>query len=149
MKGLHVLNLTTVLIVFVVVYIVLLKLMWDWQERVGAKETSSYQFLVVVATTALLGLLIFIGYVVLSSHADTDKLTLLILWALAIQVLITAYTAYFSRDLNIESGYLLMILIVLHAVFAVKLQRSNLYASLAAFAGGLLSVFLYARTMAR
>ena len=149
MKGLHVLNLTTVLIVFVVVYIVLLKLMWDWQERVGAKETSSYQFLVVVATTALLGLLIFIGYVVLSSHTDTDKLTLLILWALAIQVLIAAYTAYFSRDLNIESGYLLMILITLHAVFAVKLQRSNLYASLAAFAGGLLSVFLYARTVSR
>lgn len=149
MKGLQMLNLVTVLIVFVIVYIVILKLMWDWQERNSGKEPSSYQFLVIVASTVLLGLLTFIGYIILSSHSDTDKVTLLILWALAIQVLVAAYTAYFSRDLKTESGYLLMILIVLHAVFAVKLQRSNIYGALAAFAGGLLSLFLYARTLPR
>lgn len=145
----QVLNLTTVLIVFVVIYIVLLKLMWDWQERKGGQEPSSYQLLVVVATTALLGLLVLVGYIILSSHNDQDKTILLILWGLAISILVAAFSAYFSKDLKTEAQYLLLILIVLHAVFAVKLQRVNLYGSLAAFAGGLLTMFLYARSLPR
>lgn len=147
MKEFSPLNLTTVMIVFVVVYIIVFKLMWDWQKQNSTSEPSSYQFLVVLGTTALLGLLAFIGYIILCETEKQDKMALLILWGLAVQVLIAAYVAYFSKNLKTETGYLLMILIVLHAVFAIKLRTVNMYGSLAAFSGGLLSLFLYARSL--
>jgi len=141
------LSLIVVIVIALVIYVVLLKLMWDWQQRTSHKEPTSDQFLVVLATTALIGILTFIGYIILTGPKDANQFNMLILWALAVEVLLTSYVAYFHHDLKTESGYLLMILLVLFVILILKLGSVNKYGAIASFFGGSTALFLHLKAM--
>lgn len=141
-NGGYKLNILIVTIVTLVVYIVLLRLMWDWYGRSDRTTPKMAPMVTVIVSGIIVGILAFTGYIILSHKDSEQKLTCLILWGLSIEVLISAYVAYFSRDLKTETGYLLILLITLQAIMAVKMSRVNVYGAIALIVAGLLTTFL-------
>lgn len=146
-KEISMLSLIVVIVISLIIYIAILKLMWDWQQRTSQKDATSDQFLTILATTALIGILTFINYIVLVSPKKSGQFDAWLLSALALEVMVASYVSYFHHDLRTESGYLLMILLVLFATLTVKLSHVNKYASVAAFFGGVVTLFLHLKVM--
>jgi hypothetical protein len=142
-KGISMLSLIVAVIVCLIVYIICLKLMWDWQERTENSSPIGEQISTVLLVSGLMGILTFLGYVILSSEIEDDQLTMFILWGLAVQLLVSAHVSYFVHNLKAETGYLLMILLVLFVVLAVKLNKVNMYGSIVSGVGGMITLFLH------
>lgn len=146
-KKYDILPITVIVLVALIVYIVLLTLMWNWYANVDRFKVGMDPMLGVLVTGILVGLMAFVGYIILS-HSDSDaKLTCLMLWGLSLQTLITAYVCYFSRDLKVESSYLLIFTITLEAVMLSKMWNVNKYGSFALLVAILLTLFLTATAM--
>lgn len=137
------LNLLIVAVVALMVYIVLLKLMWDWYGKPDRSAPTMAPMVTVLVTGIVVGILAFVGYIILSHKDSEQKLICLVVWGITIDVMISAYVAYFSRDLKVEAGYLLLIMITLQAIMLMKMMKVNVYGTVALITSGLLSAFLY------
>jgi hypothetical protein len=142
-KSISSLSLIVILVIAVLTYIVVLKLMWDWDQRAGRQEPNSDKFLTVLETAIVIGLLCFIGYVVLSGPKDAAQFNMVLMWGLAMEVFLAAYVSYFQHDLKTESSYLLMILLVLFAALTVKLSNLNRYGAAASLFGAVVTLLLF------